>query len=304
MPGGPLKSLACFASTVQLDVPAVQGARATTVASTAWPGCTARLRNRTVPPVTVAVPGTGTEADTTVKPAGTVTSADPSCCEALAGTAKCAVKVDWVPAATVPGVIVSEYGFDAAGAEAAVRARSSRPSVVVIALRTPALGIAGNLDLAGILPRGGGRRGAGERRPPVGAPRRSGDRTRGRSRKASPGNGPRQGSRTAPLPGAPGETAGAGVAGRPRAGGPAGPAVPARRPSRSRGLRARMRRTRRSAEALLEQVLALLGALAALALRAAEELGELAVAVALGVLHVCSSRSTLLRHCSVNQMML
>ena len=226
LPGGPLKSLACFASTVQLDVPAVQGARATTVASTAWPGCTARLRNRTVPPVTVAVPGAGTEADTTVKPAGTVTSADPSCCEALAGTAKCAVKVDWVPAATVPGVIVSEYGFDAAGAEAAVRARSSRPSVVVIALRTPALGIAGNLDLAGILPRGGGRRGAGERRPPVGAPRRSGDRTRGRSRKASPGNGPHQGSRTAPLPGAPGETAGAGVAGRPRAAGAGGAGRP------------------------------------------------------------------------------
>src|SRR3954470_11524322 len=65
-PGGPLKALLCFASTVQLDAPAVQGARATIVASSAWPGCTARPRRLTFCPETLAVAGAGTEAETTV----------------------------------------------------------------------------------------------------------------------------------------------------------------------------------------------------------------------------------------------
>jgi hypothetical protein len=58
------------------------------------------------------------------------------------------------------------------------------------------------------------------------------------------------------------------------------------------------------AEPSAQQILALLCAFSAFFLGAAEELGKLGVAFALGVMDVVFNRSVLDRHASVNQMML
>ena len=63
LPGGPWKSLACFARTPHVTMAGLHATSATTVTVSERPGWSARFRSRTVLPTTVAVAGPATDAE-------------------------------------------------------------------------------------------------------------------------------------------------------------------------------------------------------------------------------------------------
>src|SRR3954470_2346860 len=72
LPGGPLNSLACFASTSHATVAGLQAMSASTATVTELPGWSDRLRSTTVLPETLAVPAPATDAERGTRPPGTV----------------------------------------------------------------------------------------------------------------------------------------------------------------------------------------------------------------------------------------
>jgi hypothetical protein len=74
------------------------------------PGGVARSRSMIVLPLRVAVPTGGEPTESAVKPAGSVTFADPSCWVPVSFV-KVAVNVAVEPAGTEPGEITSAYGL-------------------------------------------------------------------------------------------------------------------------------------------------------------------------------------------------
>src|SRR3954447_1896329 len=126
----PLKSLDCLAATAQAKPAGAHGLPdvtvATTVATTAFPGGTPRLRSWTMFPDRVAVP-VPTETPPIEKPAGTVRFAEPSVWLVVRF-----VNVAWngtdTPAGTVFGEMTTEYGLVAAPAGEA-RAQAPRRGI-------------------------------------------------------------------------------------------------------------------------------------------------------------------------------
>ena len=103
LPGGPWKSLACFAWTAQLTTAGLHATSATTVTASERPGWSVRFRRRMVLPTTVTVAGEATDAERSTMPAGTVRSAEPSCCFPSGGLVNVAENSACVPAGTVAG---------------------------------------------------------------------------------------------------------------------------------------------------------------------------------------------------------
>ena len=103
LPGGPWKSLDCFARTPHVTVAGLHATSATTVTVSERPGWSARFRSRTVLPTRVAVAGPATDAERTTMPAGTVRFAEPSCWRPSGGLLNVAENAACVPAGTAPG---------------------------------------------------------------------------------------------------------------------------------------------------------------------------------------------------------
>jgi hypothetical protein len=109
-PGSPVKLLDCFAMTDHVDVAGEQGTFTFTDTAVEAPGGVARSRSMIVLPFSVAIPTGGEPTESAVKPAGSVTFADPSCCVAVSFV-KVAVNVAVEPAGTEPDAITSAYGL-------------------------------------------------------------------------------------------------------------------------------------------------------------------------------------------------